>query len=444
MSIFFRVEMRFRHVPVNCDYDVLESSATSRMPRDAIPPRNCFARNNIPFNELPSLVDDGIHAHQLKALQKLHARWVIENQRIALVVCPTGCGKSGIAILSAYMLGSQNVLVITPSMDLSQQFHQSFCGAYQDPSKAFVIARNVYNLNHAADALPNFGGTVLYNASQMNDLLQTKDRFVPTQTLLVANAQKFGANSNTNLADFSRDFFDFVIVDEAHHYPATTWDIIVKHFKAKHVLFITATPNIKWKQDIQPSYCLQLSEAIHRQIIRNIEFRQIKTETDLLQQIIQQLSERPGHKAMILSQGVTDGNVYRIAEKFSSMARSQNLAMTASTFVGGDGVEILQEFMNPASSLRTLIVCGRLLEGFDCNYVSIIGILRNVGSRGTFAQFVGRAVRRTPNDNYPALVFAKARLQPMFDEYMQPIHADEDPSEDVDDWDAAPMDDDAQ
>ena len=53
------------------------------------------------------------------------------------------------------------------------------------------------------------------------------------------------------------------------------------------------------------------------------------------------------------------------------------------------------------NEFRTLVVIGKLLEGFDCKSVSVLGIVRNIAptSRVLYAQFVGRAVRKTSVDD---------------------------------------------
>ena len=62
--------------------------------------------------------------------------------------------------------------------------------------------------------------------------------------------------------------------------------------------------------------------------------------------------------------------------------------------------EILDNFVE--GKIRVLVIIGRLLEGFDHKPVSVLGIVRNIHptSRVLFAQFVGRAVRKT-SDNDP-------------------------------------------
>uniref|UniRef100_A0A1X7UPE5 Helicase/UvrB N-terminal domain-containing protein n=1 Tax=Amphimedon queenslandica TaxID=400682 RepID=A0A1X7UPE5_AMPQE len=55
-----------------------------------------------------------IYSHQQEALLAIKKQ--LENKdkpNIALVVLPTGCGKTGVAVLAPYVLGSRRVLVLT-------------------------------------------------------------------------------------------------------------------------------------------------------------------------------------------------------------------------------------------------------------------------------------------------------------------------------------------
>jgi superfamily II DNA or RNA helicase len=71
--------------------------------------------------------------------------------------------------------------------------------------------------------------------------------------LVIVNAQKFGGKSGSSLSSVKTiedrqkvreqlQDFDTIIIDEAHHYPAKTWENIVNVFQGKMVVFLTATP----------------------------------------------------------------------------------------------------------------------------------------------------------------------------------------------------------
>ena len=72
---------------------------------------------------------------------------------------------------------------------------------------------------------------------------------------------------------------------------------------------------------------------------------------------------------------------------------------SCAVYVSETRKDILDAFKE--GRFRTLVIIGRLLEGFDHKPVSVLGIVRNIAptSRVLFAQFVGRAVRKnSPND----------------------------------------------
>lgn len=68
-------------------------------------------------------------------------------------------------------------------------------------------------------------------------------------------------------------------------------------------------------------------------------------------------------------------------------------------YIGGSEKAVLEDFVK--GNIRTLVVVGKLREGFDHKPISVLGIVRNVAPTSTvlFAQFVGRAVRKVrPED----------------------------------------------
>lgn len=73
------------------------------------------------LNKLP------IYNHQKQALYQIKDYFERSHtSNIALVVLPTGSGKSGIAALAPYILSASKVLVITPSIVITKQLYQEF------------------------------------------------------------------------------------------------------------------------------------------------------------------------------------------------------------------------------------------------------------------------------------------------------------------------------
>ena len=106
------------------------------------------------------------------------------------------------------------------------------------------------------------------------------------------------------------------------------------------------------------------------------------------------------HQAMVLTQTVRDLNS---AEDFKK--EYDDIEDSSEIYVGGTSSSILKRF--DEGKIRTLIIVGRLIEGYDNNRISVVAIARNVApeSKVLFAQFVGRAVRKTHiNDCVTAMI----------------------------------------
>ena len=84
--------------------------------------------------------------HQIDAVIRVFEQLQnLQIPNIALVVLPTGCGKTGVAVLAAYALNASRVLVITPSVKISKQIHEAFCGS--QTRRCFLELENVASAN---------------------------------------------------------------------------------------------------------------------------------------------------------------------------------------------------------------------------------------------------------------------------------------------------------
>ena len=228
-----------------------------------------------------------LYPHQVEAVLNLHDHFdpqknPTNSSSIALVVLPTGCGKTGVAVLASYALNPSRVLVITPSTIISKQIDEAYSnflierGFFTEDddtdrvdaiAKRRRIASGEYDQG-IIDALPPV--SLIKKSSEIWKGMRT--------TVMVVNAHKIGGKSSVKIEDIPRDIYDLVIVDEAHHYPAPTWKLLVDHFSNSRRLFLTATPLYKDKPildelDPRPFYYeLKRNEAVDNGIIRNVLF----------------------------------------------------------------------------------------------------------------------------------------------------------------------------
>ena len=202
-----------------------------------------------------------IYPHQIEALCATENHFSDNTKpNIALVVLPTGCGKTGVAVLAPYLLNASRVLVITPSLKISQQIHEEFCG-----ERMFLLQRGIIKVEHILRFRPS-GNYITHSSNIIENL---------SDPLMVVNAHKIGGRSRVKIADIPNDYYDLVIVDEAHHYPADTWRYLVDHFSNSRRLFLTATPYHRGAYilpDNPPCFSLSRQDAEARGIIRPVEF----------------------------------------------------------------------------------------------------------------------------------------------------------------------------
>ena len=228
-------------------------------------------------------IDKRIYNHQHEALVAVKRQLVDEIGRpnIALVVLPTGCGKTGVAVLAPYVLNSRRVLVLTPSKAISDQIYQAFHGHNEE--SMFLVQRDIIRRDQAQHMRPRT--RLIDRPNQI--------RYALHDDLLVITAHQVGGNASVSIDNIPADNFDLVIVDEAHHYPAETWRTIVDHFPNSRRLFLTATPyhgdeyilgrverfkaGLEGNEHIRIDACytLLLENAIDRGIIRNNEFDEL-------------------------------------------------------------------------------------------------------------------------------------------------------------------------
>lgn len=93
--------------------------------------------------------------------------------------------------------------------------------------------------------------------------------------------------------------YSFVIVDECHHIPALTFEQIIKSFKGRYILGLSATPNRK--DELQSILFQQLGEISY-------EYKKKKTHTNRLQIIRTEFVSQADNYATIINELCLDEN----------------------------------------------------------------------------------------------------------------------------------------
>ena len=165
---------------------------------------------------------------QRGALGSLIAHWALDPSDPALVSLPTGAGRTGVALAIPFLTPEppKRILVLVPSKATRDQIAEQF--------GSMKLLRNI-------GALTRWREPSTMKVSKIEGV-STVWSTIDDADVVVAIPQSISPRSETSVSVPPENYFDLVIVDEAHHLPAATWQGVVEHLKFKNAVYLTATP----------------------------------------------------------------------------------------------------------------------------------------------------------------------------------------------------------
>lgn len=343
---------------------------------------NYFEENysNIRFIKAQDNVN-GLRNAQLGALHAIGSYFTKENATKALIVLPTGTGKTAVLMLSPYLLESKKVLVITPSKLVRNQI-----------ASDFATLKTLKNIN----VLPEL--CICPNVFELKDTkIQEHLKNILNSDVVVATPQ--GA-FEISVNETCTEEFDLILVDEAHHEPAKKWREAIKNFyNAKKILF-TATPfrldNKKLKADL--IYTYTLSQAYKDKVFGEVNYIPVKidkpSEKDLK---IALEAERIFHedksKGLKHSLMVRSGTIDEAEKLFDLYKECTSLVLEkVHSRLSARSVDQIIEKLR-TGELDGVICVDMMAEGFDFPHLKIAAIHSPHKSLAITLQFIGRFAR---------------------------------------------------
>lgn len=186
------------------------------------------------FNVNPNIIENEyLREPQIQAYYHVYEHFMEKNKDTdAIVILPTGCGKTGLMGILPYGICRGRVLIITPQLVIKDAVLDSLDPEYP---LNFWLLRGVFD---SFDDLPVL---IEYEGSR------TSDEILNEANIIVLNIQKLQVRLASSLINrVPPDFFDMIIIDEAHHSTATTWVDTLKYFVNAKVIKLTGTP---WRTD---------------------------------------------------------------------------------------------------------------------------------------------------------------------------------------------------
>ncbi len=215
------------------------------------------------------------------------------------------------------------------------------------------------------------------------------------------------------LGQFPADYFNTIIIDEAHHSISESYQKVLRYFSQARVLGVTATPDRGDMQNLGEvfeslAYEYTLPKAIREGYLSPIKALTIPLKLDLSGVSIQSGDFKAGDIATAL-----DPYLYQIADEMEKYCKDRKtviflpLVKTSQKFreildeKGFRAAEVNGESKDRAEILEAFdhgdynVLCNSMLltEGWDCPSVDCVVVLRPTKVRSLYSQMVGRGTR---------------------------------------------------
>lgn len=226
------------------------------------------------------------------------------------------------------------------------------------------------------------------------------------------------------LGKFPADYFNTIIIDEAHHCISDSYQRVLQHFPDAKVLGVTATPDRGDMRDLGQifeslAYEYTLPKAIKEGYLSPIKALTLPLKIDMSGVGVQAGDFKVGDIGTAL-----DPYLYGIADEMKKYCMDKKtvvflpLVKTSQKFRdilnenGFQAAEVNGESQDRAETLsdfeagRYNVLCNSMLltEGWDCPSVDCIVVLRPTKVRSLYCQMVGRGTRLHPGKDHLLLL----------------------------------------
>ena len=316
------------------------------------------------------------------------ARTAIANEwekgvKKTLLVLPTGCGKT--IVFSK---------VVEDRVKLGE--------------RVLILAHRSELLDQASDKLAKATGIFTATEKAEQSCLNSWFRVVVGSVQTLQRPKR--------LAQFDKDYFDTIVVDEAHHCISDSYQRVLEHFSNANVLGVTATPDRGDMRNLGSyfeslAYEYTLPKAIKNGYLSPIKALTIPLELDLsavsmqsgdfkasevgtaldpyLEQIADEMLKYCADKKTVVFLPLV-----KTSQKFRDILNEKGFKAAEVNGDSKDRAEILDDF----SKGKYNVLCNSMLltEGWDEPSVDCIVVLRPTKVRSLYSQMVGRGTRLYP------------------------------------------------
>ncbi len=340
-----------------------------------------YSRINLPISESSK---KGLRNAQIGAIHAIGSHFTVNKDTSAIVIMPTGSGKTAVLVLASYLLRAKRVLVLSSSVLVRGQIVNEF----RD-----LITLKYCNVFHKDLESPKVKEikSAIKTAKDWNELKK--------YDVVIGIPKSLNEGINGTLRP-SENLFDLILVDEAHHVPAYTWSNIVSAFSKAKKVYFTATPFRRDKKEIEgrTAFNYPLSMAYDDKIFGDIGYYAVNVIEGINPDV---LLAKEANK--IFKADRKEGLNHYLMVRTDSKAHSKELneIYQAETDLRLKRIDSTKTYTYIKQTIEKLkkgdldgIICVDMLgEGFDFPNLKIGVIHKPHKSLAVTLQFIGRFAR---------------------------------------------------
>lgn len=323
-----------------------------------------------------------LRPYQETARQKVQEEWESGKKR-TLLVLPTGTGKTIV-------------------------FSKIIEDRVRKGERVLVIAHRGELLEQASDKL--YKSTGLKTATEKAEQTSLGSFY----RVVVGSVQTMQREKRLN--QFPPEYFDTIVIDEAHHAISDGYQRVLRHFEDANVLGVTATPDRGDMRNLGSyfeslAYEYGLAEAIKSGYLSPIKALTIPLKLDLsdvkqqagdfstkdlgtaLDPYLEQIAEEM-KKQCFNRKTVVFLPLVKTSQKFRDILNKHGFKAAEVNGESADREQILKDYEEGKYN----VLCNSMLltEGWDCPSVDCVIVLRPTKVRALYSQMVGRGTRLAP------------------------------------------------
>jgi superfamily II DNA or RNA helicase len=356
-----------------------------------------FADNYLKVSYPTADTGPGLYNAQLGAIHAIGSHFTISDEPVVITM-PTGSGKTAVLMMAPYIVKCTRALIVTPSVMVRDQIREdveqldTLIGAAVLP--ADIQKPKVKELRTRIDNLDEWEALSEFDA--------------------VVTTPNCASPGYANIPVPPIGLFDVLLIDEAHHSPATTWANLIAAFPTAKTILFTATPYRRDRAEIKGKfiYSYPIARAYKDKIFGQITFLPVDAppnaaDNDL---VIAKAAEAA------LNEDRKAGFNHRLMVRTDGKPRAEQLAKLyqAKTALK---LELIHSGHSNRHAKKTIdrlrageldgIVCVNMLgEGFNFPNLKIAAIHAPHRSLEVTLQFIGRFARTNSPDIGPAKFIA--------------------------------------